>query len=381
MCGSIDLLNKFERGTRRSLAWRWAAGVTAFAALLLAGCSKGSGGGPPPDMPTEVVIEKPSVMTVEDTLGAVGTVEANERVELKPETSGIIASVNFVEGQRVKRGDNLFEFNSRKEAASVAQAEAEEKLARANVERARTLIGTKAISQQEVDQLESQVAVKAALRQVEKERLIERRVDAPFDGVVGPRLVSPGQYVSAGASLVTLVDYSQVKVQFRIPERQLSLIRPGQTARLRVSAYPDDAFTGKIDLVDPEVDPQTRTVEVRLIVPNPDGLLKPGMFARVELVAGTREGAVVIPESAVIPSLDRYSVYVVQDGVAKLTPITLGIRMPGKVEVREGLSPDQPIVVNGAQKLTDGMKVVGSKPATLPTVPEPSEPSEPPAAG
>jgi membrane fusion protein (multidrug efflux system) len=213
-----------------------------------------------------------------------------------------------------------------------------------------------------VDQLESEVAVKAALTQVERERLIEKTVVAPFDGVVGPRLVSPGQYVTAGTPLATLVDDSRLKVRFQIPERQLSMVRPRQEGRVRVSAYPDKTFRGEIDLIDPEVDPATRSLEVRLVIPNEEGLLKPGLFANVEIVAGVRENAVVIPEGAVVPSLDEFSVYAVENGVAKLRPVTLGVRMPGKVEVREGLSPEQPIVMSGTQKLVDGMKVVASKP-------------------
>ncbi|MHC1768016.1 MAG: efflux RND transporter periplasmic adaptor subunit [Verrucomicrobiia bacterium] len=344
---------------------RGLAGAAALLALvLLTGCSKGSGGGPPPDMATEVVIGKASLMPVEDTVGAVGTVEANERVEIKPKVSGLIESVDFVEGQRVRQGEKLFQLDSGKERASLAQAEAEEALARANLSRAQTLIGTKAISRQEVDQLQSEVAVKAALTNLEKERLIERTIVASFDGVVGPRLVSPGQYVTAGTALVTLVDASRLKVRFRIPERQLGMVRVGQPGRLSVSAYRDQDFRGEIDLIDPEVDPGTRTLEVRLMIPNEEGLLKPGMFANVDVVAGVRENAVVIPESAIVPSLKDFSVFAVEDGVAKLRPVTLGVRLPGKAEVLDGLTPEQPIVISGTQKLVDGMKVVAAAPVT-----------------
>lgn len=359
MGGFLKFRRRVAQGVRRG---GLAGAAVLLSGFVLAGCASGSGGGPPPDTAMEVVIEKPSVMPVEQILSAVGSVEANERVEIKPEVSGVIESVHFVEGQRVRQGDKLFELDSRKEMANVAQAEAEEALARANLARAKTLIGTKAISQQEVDQLESEVAVKAALTQVERERLIEKTIVAPFDGVVGPRLVSPGQYVTAGTPLATLVDDSRLKVRFQIPERQISMVRLHQEGRLRVSGYTNSTFRGEIDLIDPEVDPATRTLEVRLVIPNEEGLLKPGMFANVEIVAGVRENAVVIPEGAVVPSLDDFSVYAVENGFAKLRPVTLGVRMPGKVEVREGLSPEQPIVVSGTQKLVDGMKVVASKP-------------------
>ena len=345
----------------RSRQARSLALATGLLAALLSGCSKGEGGGPPPQAPTEVVIAKPSLAPVEEVITAVGTIEANERVEIKPEAPGLVQTIHFVEGQRVKKDDLLFELDSHKESATVAQAAAEEKLARASVSRARSLMGTKAISQQEVEQWENQVAVKEAAQQLEMARLTERRILAPFDGVVGPRLISPGQYVTAGTPLVTLVDHSQVKIRFRVPERQLAQIRKQQQGRVRVSAYPDRAFAGTVDLINPEVDASTRTVEIRLIAPNEDELLKPGMFARVELVVGLRERAVVIPEGALVPSLERFSVFVVEDGTARLRPAQIGVRLPGQAEIREGLSIDELIVISGTQKLIDGMKVVAAK--------------------
>lgn len=331
--------------------------------VVLSGCGPG-GGGPPPEPAIEVTISQPVLSMVEDLVSAVGTIEANERVELKPKAAGLIESIHFVEGDRVVAGQKLFSLDARKEAAAVAQAEAEVSLSRSNLERAKQLIGTRAISQQEVEQLESQVAVREAIARLEKERLADREILAPFAGVVGPRLVSPGQYVNVGTPLVVLVDGRQVKVGFRIPERQLGLVRVGQPGRLRVNAFPDRVFGGKLDLVDPEVDATTRTVAVRLIAPNPEGLLRPGMFARVELVVSQRERAVVIPEAAVVPSLDTYSVYLVKDGRARMQSIKLGTRLPGKVEVLEGLSQGQDIVVSGLQKVIDGAKVVAAKPET-----------------
>lgn len=361
-----DFLWLSEFGLRLSGLTLTLAALAASGLFLFSGCGKSGAGGPPPEVAMEVVIEKAVAEPVEDVLTAVGSVEANERVELKPKTAGLIEAIHFVEGQRVKQGQKLFELDARKEAASLAQAEAEEKLAQANVTRSKTLVGTKAISQQEFDQLESQLAVKAATRRLEQERLAERTIVASFDGELGPRVVSPGQYVNVGTLLGTLVDDSQVKIRVRVPERQMALVRAGQEGRLRVAAYPERVFTARIDLINPEVDETTRTVEVRLLAPNPEAILKPGMFARVELLAGTRPQAVVIPESALLASLDQFSVYVVENGAAKLKPIKLGVRMPGKIEVREGLSAGQPVVVSGTQKLVDGMKVVAAPTASKP---------------
>ena len=310
---------------------------------------------------------KPSRETVEDVLTAVGTIEPNERVDLKPKASGAVETIHYVEGQRIVAGAKLMELDARKEAATVAQAQAEEQLARSNVARARTLVGTKAISLQEIDQLESQLAVRTAARELEQERLAERVLLAPISGVLGSRLISPGQYIAAGTSVGMLVDDSQVKVHFRIPERELGRVRPGQEGRLRVAAHGDRVFTGTVDLIDPEIDPSTRTVMVRLLVPNPDALLRSGMFARVELVAGQRENAIIIPEGALVPSLDRFSVFVSEEGRAASRAVKLGVRLPGRVEIVDGLTLETPVVISGTQKLVEGMKVIAAPtPAAVP---------------
>jgi membrane fusion protein, multidrug efflux system len=127
-----------------------------------------------------------------------------------------------------------------------------------------------------------------------------------------------------------------------------------------VGAFPGKVFTGKVDLINPEIDPTTRTVEIRLIAENPEGLLKPGMFARVELVTGRRENGLVIPEGALVAGLENFSVYLVTGGVARVQPVKLGVRMPGKVEIASGLTVTQEIVVSGTQKLVDGANVVHS---------------------
>lgn len=330
-------------------------GALSIFAALVSGCGKS--GGPPAEVAVEVAVTRPEVTNVEDALPAVGTIEADERVVIQPEVPGVVESIHFSEGQRVRQGEVLFRLRSRKEEAQVAQARADKELAKANLERAQLLAGTKAISQQELDQLASTVEVRGATYELENRRLEERVLLAPFEGVVGQRQVSVGQYVNAGMPLVTLVEDARVKIQFRVPERQLAQLRVGQTGRVRVSAHGDRAFEGKVDMVDPEVDAVTRTIPVRLVVPNPEGALRPGMFARVELITGHRQDALVVPESALVPSLDEFGVFAVDDGRARLRPVKLGVRLPGKVELRDGLTRDTVVVISGTQKLVDGTKV------------------------
>lgn len=334
-----------------------AALCLAGGAWLAAGCGKGGAGAPPPEPVVEVAAARPAVTEVEDALPAVGTIEADERVVLQPETPGVVETIEFTEGQRVRKGDLLFRLRSRKEEAQLAQSRADKELARSTLARARTLAGTKAISQQELDQMESTLAAREASFELESRRLEERTIAAPFDGVVGPRQVSVGQYVNAGTPLVTLVADARVKVSFRLAERHLARLRTGMTGRVRVSAHGTEAFVGTLDVINPEVDVATRTVQARLIVLNPDGRLRPGMFARVELVLGTRPGALVVAESALIPSLDSFSVFVVDQERARLKPVKLGVRLPGRVELREGITAGAEVIVSGTQKLVDGTRV------------------------
>jgi membrane fusion protein (multidrug efflux system) len=306
------------------------------------------------------VIAAAAAAPVEEVLSAIGSVEANEQVQLKAEAAGVISHIGFTDGRPIREGDLLFELESAKESALLAQAKAEEDVARQNLDRARQLAGTRAISAQEMDQLASLVDARTAARQLQEEQLADMRITAPFDGVVGPRLVSVGQYVDRGQLLVELVDHAKVKVTYRVPERRVSELALGREVRVTVNGYPNRVFDGVVDLVSPVVDPSTRTVLVRAILPNPEGLLKPGMFARVETVISRREEALVIPESALVAGLDGFSVYVVKEGLARLTPVVLGVRNRGTAEVRSGLAVGQEIVVQGTQKLVDGTAVVAA---------------------
>lgn len=349
-------MSEASRAERAKVASRWAAVGLGLVMAWTAGCGPG-GGGPPPEPVIDVAVASPAVMTVEDIVPAVGNIEPDERVVLQPEVPGLIESIHFEEGQRVRKGDVLFRMRSRKEEAQLAQARADQGLAQANLERARTLAGSKAISQQELDLMESTLAARAATLELETRRLEERVVMAPFDGVVGRREVSVGQYVNAGMPLVVLVEDARVKVEFRLPERLLASVKTGLPGRIGVAAYPGRTFAGQVDLVDPEVEPASRTIAARLRVPNPEGLLRPGMFARVELVTGTRAGALVVPESALVPSLDDFAVYVMDAERAKYRPVKIGVRLPGRVELKEGVAREAVVIVSGTQKIVDGTRV------------------------
>ena len=341
--------------------------VIALAAMMLVGC--GGGGeeeAPPAQPPTLVEAVAVSTDKVVDELTSVGTIKPNEVVTIKPEAAGIIRAIHFEEGKRVKEGDLLFELDNQKEKAQLEEVKAELELAKQNLQRSKPLVGTKAISQQEVDQLASQVALKQAALTYQEERLSDTRIHAPITGRLGPREVSLGQYVNIGDTLVTLTDDLKVKISYRASEKYAGRVEEGQKVSLTVAAHGEEKFAGEVDLINPMVDQNTRTLEIRALVPNEDGRLKPGMFAHVRTVIGERDGSIVVPERAVIPSLTGFAVYLIKDGQATLTPVQLGMRMPGKVEVKSGLEVGQELITSGNQKIADGAPVTTGDAAAEP---------------
>jgi len=314
-------------------------GLSGLLAALATGCQQG--GGPPPTPPVDVGTAQVKVESVQDRLTAVGTLLADEEVTLMPEIAGRVTAIPFTEGQRVEAGAVLFEFDREKEQAQLDQARVDLQLAQQNAERVEKLAGTRAISKQEIDQVRSQVTLREAALAFQQERLNDMQIKAPFAGIVGPRAVSAGQFVNVGEPLVTLTDDARVKVSYSVPEAHLAELRVGQPVEIKVAAFGDRVFPGEVQLINPQVDESTRTVEVRAIADNPDRLLRPGMFARVGTITGTRPQAVVVPEAALVPSLTGFAVYVVDTAasntVARLTKVDLGQRMSGRVEVRKGL--------------------------------------------
>jgi membrane fusion protein (multidrug efflux system) len=322
--------------------------------LLLAGCSKPAPSGPPPggfSMPVEAVVA--AVERVEDKIAAVGTLAPNESVQIKAEVEGRIVTVSFEEGKQVSKGDVLFKLDDAKLQAQLDAAQARLTRARSNLERSRDLLQTKAISTQEFDDAQAEFKEAHALVTLATKQLQDATIVSPFKGFVSQRLVSAGKYVDRGETLVTIVDIDPIKADFNVPERHLALLRIGQSVAVMVAALPGRRFAGTVYFIDPRVEDSTRTVKVRATVPNPEGLLRPGMFANAELIAGTRDNAVVIPEKALVPLIDKVIVFVVENGTALRREVTIGQRMPGKVEITTGVKAGETVVVAGQQKLRD----------------------------
>lgn len=335
--------------------------VACVASAGLVGCTRSDSTAPTQRPPVQVVVVEAKRQPVVDRLpGIIGTVTANETVEVKTEIDGVVQEISFEEGQPVEKGQLLVQLDDRKARAALAEAEAMLKLSTSNLERSKELYKDKLISQQEFDQASSSYALNAATVDLRKRLLQDTRVYAPFEGVAGTRLVSPGQVITRNSTITWVVDLDPVKVELNAPERFLSQVQPGQTIEITVAAYPDRKFHGTVYFVSPYVDESTRKFLVKAKVPNRTGALKPGMFANLDLTLTVKENAVVIPEVAVqqMSEKDGGTVYVVDsDLTVRAQRVQFGFIMPGRIEIVKGLNGGEKVIVEGLQKVGPGSKV------------------------
>jgi len=231
-------------------------------------------------------------------------------------------------------------------------------LAQTTYDRLSTLIKANAISQQEYDQAQAELSSRKADIELMNAQIKEAVITASFDGVMGERKVSLGQFVNQGTTLTYLIQQNPMKAEFRIPERFLGEIKDGQGIEVRVAAYPQESFLGEVYFIDPQVEELTRTALIKAKLPNPDGKLKRGMFANLNLIVSIREKALVVPETAIIPKGDSFFVFVVDaDNKAQMKPVKVGVRMVGKAEIAEGLSVGENVIIEGYQKIGPGSVV------------------------
>jgi membrane fusion protein (multidrug efflux system) len=339
------------------MLWRGSGGAAPGGPGAPAGAGPGAGRASMPGQAgTSVIVGQAVRKQFPYELEAVGTARANEAIEVTAKTSNIVTAIRFREGQAVRRGDILVELDGAQATADLAQAEAALVESKSQYERSVELFGTKALSQSQLDQIEATLKGNKARVAAAEARLSDTIIRAPFDGRVGLRRVSVGGLVNPGTVITTLDDTSRIKVDFSVPESLVAALRPGLSIRAETNAYPDRTFEGSVASVDTRVDPVSRAFSVRAIVPNNDGLLKPGMFLTVHIVESSKE-AIVVPEQALLPEEGRQFVYVVVGGKAEKREIRIGRRRPGEVEVLEGLAANEVIVSEGADKLRPGAAV------------------------
>lgn len=344
-------------------AWWWQqpkgmAAASPQAAGPGAGGPGGAGPGGPggPGGPAAVEVARVSLLTLSDDVQAVGSLQSVQGVMVRPESSGRIAKLGFVEGGRVQRGQLLVQLDDTLQQAQLKQAEAQASIARTNLQRSRELLAQNFVSASTVDQNAAALQVaeaQVALAQAQVQRM---RVLAPFDGTVGLKAVDVGDYVKDGADIVNLEDLSSLTVQFALPERYADRVKPGQPVELSVDAFPGRSFKGRVQALDSQVDANGRALRVMAQLANPGAVLRPGMFARPRVVFAVRESAVVVPEEALVPLGSKQFLFKVVDGpegkkVSQRLEARIGLRLPGRVEITEGLKPGDTVVTAGHGRL------------------------------
>ncbi|HEX2258010.1 MAG TPA: efflux RND transporter periplasmic adaptor subunit [Afifellaceae bacterium] len=311
--------------------------------------------GAPPPTPVETAEVRTGAATEEIIVA--GSLRAMESVRVSSEIAGLISAIHFGDAEPAEAGQLLFELEDSIARAELAQAEAQLALAESNHRRAAELLERQVGTERTRDEAVAALETARADVGLARARLEKTQIKAPFDGLLGLRTVSVGEYVTPGQELVNLEDIEPIKVDFRVAERFLQRLQTGQPVRIRVESLPDRTFAGAVTAIDPHVDQETRSVAVRAEVPNEERLLRPGQFARVTVVVEERDDALLVPEQALLPRGSDFFVYKVVDGKALMVQVETGRRRAGNVEIVSGLSAGDVIVTGGHQKIRDGAPV------------------------
>lgn len=323
-----------------------AVAVAAWAQQRPASAPGGGGAGP---VAVEVAAVKAEAAV--EAAQAVGSLRALQTTVLRPEVAGRIVRLNVADGQRVAKGQVLVQLEDAVQQAQLAQAQAQAAAADSQVRRQQELLAQGFVSASAVEQATTAAQVAQAQVQLARAQLLRYQVRAPFGGVAGIRLVSLGDYVKEGADLLSLEDASHLWADFRVPEQLAGRLRVGQAVQLSVDALPDTRLTGRVEAVDAQADANGRALLVRArllqTVPN----LRSGLFVRVALELGRREGALWVPEEALVPQGGKLFVFKVKGGEARRVPVKVGARKPGWVELLEGVQAGEQVVTAGQQRL------------------------------
>lgn len=319
----------------------------------------------PQGLPAEVITLQESSM--DSNIHSIGTLEADESVVLRPELTGKIIAIPFREGVRVKKGDVLVQIDDAQYRAQVAEAKARVTQSDSENRRAQKLFKQGVGAETDRDLAQANMEINDAQLEMAKINLQKTRIVAPFDGITGLRKFSPGDYINAGTELVQLVNIDKMKVDFSIPEIHLQEVRVGQTFGISLPAFPGRTFVGEISAISPVIDAKGRSISVRGIVNNKEGILRPGLFAEVLLTTNSTS-ALTVPEEALIPQGSQYFLYRVVDQKIDMVPITILQRKKGSVAISGPLKAGDVIVTAGQLKLQPGSPVTaifvdGSQPA------------------
>lgn len=300
------------------------------------------------------VVLKPE--TLDNKLVFTGSVLPNESLELRVESSGKISKIYFEEGKSVSKGQLLLEINDDELVAQLQKQKYNQKLNQDNEFRQRKLLEKDAISREEYDNALNRLNTTIADIKLLEAQVAKTRIIAPFDGIIGLRFVSEGAYVNSNTTVATLYSLTPAKIDFNVPGRYSTQVRSGKKIRFTIENDPR-VLEGEVYAVEPQIDLNTRTLKVRALADNREGLLLPGQFVRVELILETIENAILVPSEALVPELQGHKVYVASSGKAREVKVEIGIRTDRFVEIVNGLKEGDTLITTGILQLRQGLPV------------------------
>ncbi len=293
---------------------------------------------------------------LDNVVNSSGTVLASESVDLAAEASGIVQTIAFKEGAHVSKNDLLLKLNDEDLRAQLKKTELQIQLATEQAERQKKLFETNNTSKELYDVAINTLATLKADRENLVASIRKREIRAPFDGIVGLRYVSEGSYVSPTTRIASVQKVNPLKVDFAIPEKYAGKVRVGDLVKLR-SDETNLEFTGKVYAIEPEIEPATRTVQLRALCENRGETIFPGGYVHVELRLKQPGGALMVPTQAIIPVLKGQTVLVQKNGVVVSVPVKTGVRTPSVIQVTAGLSEGDTVLTTGILQLRPGMPV------------------------
>lgn len=334
------------------------------AAIALGACGKREGeaeNGAPAQAPAKIKVATVQKESYADKVEALGSLRAYEAISLSSNVTERVAEIFFDDGDQVQQGDLLVRLEDAEEVAAMKANEAEMAETEREIKRLERLVEQGAVSEVRLEEYFTQRDIAQQRIEEARAQIQDRHIKAPFDGVLGFRMVSAGAMLSPTDTIATLDVLDPLKLDFTVPETFLSDLKPGLEIVARSDAFPETNFTGKVTQIDTRVNPVTRSVMVRSEIPNPDGRLRPGMLMTTVLEKNPQE-SLSIPERALVSVQTNHFVFVVNEPdsespTVSRTPVTIGRRLPGYVEIKEGLEKGQTIVTDGLIGLPDGAAV------------------------
>jgi len=321
--------------------------------------------------PTAVDAKSVRVDNIIVNMEIIGNLRASDAIDVTSEVNGIVTEIKFTEGQAIKKGNILFLLDASIEKAEISIQKADVNKWTALLERrqrlarsAEKLSETKNIARTRLDQLLTdetealaQLQIAKATLQIAERRFYKKIVRAPFNGIVGLKLKSIGEYLEPGEVITSLDSIDPIELDFEVPESAISALKIGAEINAVTRAWGNEVFSGIVKSINTRVNLKSRSITVRAKINNTNLKLKPGMFMIVKLPVVTHKNAIIIPEEAVLTDGTLRTVYVIKDGITNSKAVKLGQRLPGEVEVLEGISSNAIVITGGIQKVRDGSKV------------------------